>query len=204
MTLDILDLDDNPSAYPDPRLNCEPRPGPEPNPRLHPDPGPRGASFLIPSPCPRLAQKAHICYWGPPSASENNPRKERGRVHSGSPGGRGAGGDDGVSVRIYGPLSLRCSTCSLGTPHPAPCLPGSHARDSRTVSLSNSSYEILMFDDSSADESTRPRFPSLQAHLGCETPGLGPGGRDAGGQEAWAKGLLRSGGVCEAGSLRTH
>ena len=29
-----------------------------------------------------------------------------------------------------------------------------------------------------------PASPSLQAHLGYETTGLGPGERDAGGQEA--------------------
>lgn len=45
-----------------------------------------------------------------------------------------------------------------------------------------------------------PDSPSLQAHLGCEIPGLGPGKRDPGGQEAWARGLLGSLGVCKAGS----
>lgn len=47
-----------------------------------------------------------------------------------------------------------------------------------------------------------PDSLSLQPHLGCETLGLGPGKteRDTGGQEAWAKGLLGSVGVCRAGS----
>lgn len=49
-----------------------------------------------------------------------------------------------------------------------------------------------------------PASPSLQAHLRYETTGLGPGERDAGGQEVWARGLLGSVGVCKAGALGIH
>lgn len=76
------------------------------------------------------------------------------------------------------PLYVSCSPCGLGAPTPrcAPWLRSLRLWD--IVCMSNSSYEILMADDPSANESERPRFSGpMRAHLGCETPGLGPRGR---------------------------
>lgn len=99
-----------------------------------------------------------------------------------------AGGGNGVSVQIYDPIRERCSACGLGTPTLL-CVslalkPKALGQFGCPTVLTKSHCLMSQVQMSLQDQD----FLSLQVHLGCETPGLRPGQREAGGQEAWERG----------------
>lgn len=105
-------------------------------------------------------------------------------------------------VQIYGPIGVKCSTCGLGThppPHVSPApKPEAPGQFGCPTALTKSQCPMIQVQMNLQD----PDSPSLQAHLGCETPTLGQArAREAREQESWARAFLGSVGVCEAGSL---
>lgn len=107
-------------------------------------------------------------------------------------------------VQIYGPIGVRRCTCRLGQPlHPTPCVfpalkPEAPGHFGNATALTKSQRWMVQVQMSPQDPD--PTFP--QAHLGCETPGLGRRARERRReQESWARALLGSVGVCEARSL---
>lgn len=131
-----------------------------------------------------LSWSCRICHQGPPPAPKNipHPGKREGVSH------QEAGGGNGVSVQIYDPIGVRCSACGLGTPTLL-CVslalkPKALGQFGCPTVLTKSHCVMIQVQMSLQD----PDFLSLQVHLGCETPGLRPGRREAGGQEAWERG----------------